>query len=85
MSDSSSYHQERARSVKARQLADHLDQRGFSITDVQGMHPALREHHAKLAGVHPPSEETWTAVVAHLGATHRARQSMAGKDPFEGL
>jgi hypothetical protein len=82
---SDSYREERVRSVKARQLAAHLDQRGYALTNVQGMHPALREHHARMAGVEAPSEETWTAVVAHLGAMRRERQRMAGKDPFAGL
>jgi hypothetical protein len=85
MSDSG-YHEARARYIKARRLAMHLDSRGISLTEAQGMHPALREHHAKMAGVNDPSNETWAETVSHLGSIHKIRGEQAKiKDPFEGL
>jgi hypothetical protein len=40
------------------------------------MHPTERAHHAKLLEIKTPWEETWAEVVGHLGAKHRAGQSM---------
>lgn len=46
------------------------------------MHPDVRAHHAKLAGVNNPSDDTWDMVVRSVGTDY---SKYIPDDPFEGL
>lgn len=48
-------------------LVTHFQSRGMSADHVEHMHPALRSHYAKMAGLNPPtSEQGWNAVIDHM-------------------
>lgn len=76
---------EHNRQIKASKLANHLTSRGISHADFQTMDPRLRAHHAVLAGVTEPSDDTWKLTGLTMQAGEQSRHRNAGKDPFEGL
>lgn len=47
-------------------LASHFTSRGFTADHLEQMHPHLRAHYSKLAGLNNPSEEGWNALVDHV-------------------
>lgn len=74
-------HEAQARERKAAKLSSHLLARGITVDDLTSMHPDVRAHHAKLAGVNDPSADTWEMVVHAVGTAHKYQPD----DPFEGL
>ena len=47
-------------------LVSHFQSRGVSAEHLQGMHPAVRTHYAKMAGLNAPTEEGWATVIDHM-------------------
>jgi hypothetical protein len=64
-------HEDAARSRKAAKIAARLRTYGWAdrLTDVADMDPTQRALVAEAAGVKPPSDATWSAVVAILART----------------
>jgi hypothetical protein len=44
-------------------LMSHFQSRGMTADHVEAMHPDLRTHYAKMAGLNPPSQEGWQTVI----------------------
>lgn len=44
-------------------LVTHFQSRGMTADHVERMHPSVRTHYAKMAGLNPPNEDGWTAVI----------------------
>jgi len=73
-----------ARSLKARQLVEHLHSKGVTHKQFQELHPQMRAHHALMAGVSAASDETWALTGQMLESRERSAASQPA-DPFEGL
>jgi hypothetical protein len=75
-------YEQRARERKAAMLTSHFRVRGISSADLEAVHPDVRQHHAKLAGVRNPSDETWSMM---LKTVDYLEKNPGPEDPFEGL
>lgn len=75
-------YEQQARERKTAALSSHFRDRGITAHDLAAMHPEVRAHHAKLAGVNNPSDETWDMVIKSVGTDY---SKYIPDDPFEGL
>jgi hypothetical protein len=76
-----------ARMRKSQKFALHLHAKGITPDDLAKMHPNMVAHHAMLANVRSPSEETLQMTSEHLDRLHNPRltDQYQPVDPFEGL
>lgn len=81
---STNEYEQAARSLKARKLSDHLARQGVTHKQFQSLHPQMRAHHALVAGVSTPSDETWEMTGQMLASRERVAKHQPA-DPFEGL
>ena len=47
-------------------LATHFQSRGLGPEHLENMHPSVRSHYAKMAGLNEPSEAGWNALIDHM-------------------
>jgi hypothetical protein len=47
-------------------LASHFQSRSLTADHLERMHPAVRSHYAKMAGLNEPSEEGWNTLIDHM-------------------
>jgi hypothetical protein len=50
-------------------LATHFQSRGLGPQHLENMHPQVRQHYAKSAGLNNPSDDEWQAVIDHMKKT----------------
>jgi hypothetical protein len=47
-------------------LVTHFQSRNMTADHLERMHPSVRSHYAKMAGLNEPSEEGWNALIDHM-------------------
>ena len=51
-------------------LITHFQARGISADHLERMHPSVRTHYAKTAGLNVPTEEGWQALIDRMRRGH---------------
>lgn len=55
-------------------LVTHFQSRSITADHLERMHPTVRDHYAKMAGLNAPSEQGWNALIDHMrrrsGSSH---------------
>ena len=73
-----------ARFLKAQKFVAHLSARDHTSESVSKMHPHVLAHHAMMAGIQAPSDDTMEVVHSMLQANENAKKNQP-RDPFAGL
>ena len=47
-------------------LITHFASRGVTADHLERMHPNVRDHYAKMAGLNAPSEEGWQTLISKM-------------------